>query len=204
MVELDNEISFLSDFPDDPVSLEAEGFNNITKETLTEEKMEEVKSCTKDLIDNVEGAVQPSKKKPNFRKRPINKPTWIVNKCKKAHESGQQHMNNKEKLIPAKKIVSKKGCAIKCLFNCTQKIDRETQGSIFMAFYTLDTNGKHSFIAQTTVCSSVAGTKQGHMKSNCSYFLMKGEDSFRICKSFYLTTLALSQKMVYNVHQKNN
>ena len=33
---------------------------------------------------------------------------------------------------------------------------------------------------------------------------MKGEDSFRVCKSFYLSTLAISQKMVYNVHQKKN
>ena len=83
MVEADNEISFLSDFLDDPVSLEAEGFNNTIKEILPEEKIEEeVKSCMKDLIDNVEKAVQPSKKRPNFRKRPINKPTWIVNKRK--------------------------------------------------------------------------------------------------------------------------
>ena len=89
----------------------------------------------KDLIDNVEKAVQPSEKRPNFKKRLISKPTWIVKKRKKAHESGQEHLNNKRKLIRAKKIVSKKDCAIKCKFNCTQKIDRETQESIFMAFY---------------------------------------------------------------------
>ena len=38
MVEPDNETSFHSDFLDDSVSLEAEGFNNIIKEILTEEK----------------------------------------------------------------------------------------------------------------------------------------------------------------------
>ena len=55
MVEADNEISFLSDFLDDSVSLEAEEFNNIIKEILTEEKIEEeVKSCMNDVIDNVE------------------------------------------------------------------------------------------------------------------------------------------------------
>ena len=112
MVELDYEISFLSDFFDGPVSLEAERFSNIIKKILTEEKIEEeVKSCMKDLIDiidNVERAVQPSKKRLNFRKHPINKPTWIVIKRKNVHESGQDHVNNKEKLIPAKKIVSRK------------------------------------------------------------------------------------------------
>ena len=33
---------------------------------------------------------------------------------------------------------------------------------------------------------------------------MKGEKSFRVCKSFYLSTLAVSQKMVCNVHQKKD
>ena len=75
----------------------------------------------KDLIDNVEKAVQPSKKRPNFRKYPINKPTRIVNRCKKANESGQDHVNNKGKLILARKIASKKDCTIKCKFNSTQK-----------------------------------------------------------------------------------
>ena len=111
MVELDNEIVFLSDFPDDLVSLEAEGFNNIVKEILTEEKFEEeVKFCMKDIIVNVEKTVQPSKKRSNFRKGPINKPTSIVKKCKKVHESGQEQINDKGKLVPAKKNASKKDC----------------------------------------------------------------------------------------------
>ena len=55
MVEPGNEISFLSDFLDDSVSLEAEGFNNIIKEILTQDKIEEeVKSGMNDVIDNVE------------------------------------------------------------------------------------------------------------------------------------------------------
>ena len=33
---------------------------------------------------------------------------------------------------------------------------------------------------------------------------MKGEKSFKFCKSFYLSILAVSQKMVYNVHQKKD
>ena len=60
----------------------------------------------KDLSDNVEKAVQLSKKRSNFRKRQI-KSTKIVNKHKKANELAQDNVNNKGKLIPAKKIVSK-------------------------------------------------------------------------------------------------
>ena len=93
------------------------------KEILTEKKIEEEdKSCMKDLIDNVERAAQPSKKRPNLRKRPINTPIWIVNKHKKVLELGQEHVNNKGKLLPAKKIASKKGCAVKYNFSCTHKM----------------------------------------------------------------------------------
>ena len=38
-----------------------------------------------------------------------------------------------------------------------------------MAFYKLDTKGKHSFIAQTAVCSSVAGTKEACQQSNYTF-----------------------------------
>ena len=31
---------------------------------------------------------------------------------------------------------------------------------------------------------------------------MKGEESFRVCKSFYLSTLTVSQTMIYGVHEK--
>ena len=147
---IDNEISFLSDFHDDPVSLKAERFNNIIRKILTKKKFNKKLNLLfnkKDLIDNVERVAQPLKKRPNFRKRSINEPTWIVNNRKKAHESGQEHVNNKGRLIPVKKIVSKEECAIKCKFNCTQKIDRETQRITFMVSYNFDTNGKHSFIA---------------------------------------------------------
>ena len=83
-----------------------------------------------------------------------------------AHESGQEHVNNKGKLIPATKIVSKKDCAVKRKFNCTKKLDTETQESTFLALYRLGTNGQYSFIAQATICFSVAETKEGHKKSD--------------------------------------
>ena len=55
MVEPDNEIRFHSDFLEDLVSLEVEGFNNIIhnqRKSYRGKIEEEVKSCMKDLIDN--------------------------------------------------------------------------------------------------------------------------------------------------------
>ena len=157
----------------------------------------------KDLIDSVEENVKSLEKKTLYRKRPISKANWKITKRRKAHESGQEYTNHKGKLIAAKTIKVKKDCMNSCKFNCAQHIEKESQEMIFTEFYKLDTNGKHSFIAQTSVCSSVSGNKESRKKSSYSYFLMKGEKSFRVCKSFYLSTLAVSQKMVYNVYQSS-
>ena len=190
----------LSDFPDS--LLEENGMSEMINEILHDEEIENaVKSCVKDLLDNVEKEMEISKK-PNVRKRQTNKSEWVVSKRQKAVQSGKEHTNNQGKFISAKKIVSKKDCAAKCKFDCLSKIDKETQETIFLQFYKLESNAKHAYIAQTTVCSSTAAEKNARKKFSYTYFHLKGESSLRVCKSFYLSTLAISQKMVYNVHQK--
>ena len=143
-------------------------------------------------------------KRHNVRKRKTDESGWIVSKRQKAVQSGKEHINNKGKRIPAKKIISKKDCTAKCKFDCFSKINKETQENIFLQFYKLDNSAKHAFIAQTTVCSSTAAEETTRKKFNYSYYLLKDESSFRLCKSFYLSTLAVSQKMVYNVHQRKD
>ena len=64
-----------------------------------------------------------------------------------------------------------------------------------MAFYKLDTNRKHSFTAQTTVCSLVAGTKEGRKKPNYSYFLKSDP---HLPKKIYDVTAWLTKN--YNTH----
>ena len=74
-----------------------------------------------------------------------------------------------------------------------------------MGFYKLDANSKHSFINQTSVMSTVKNSSiASRKKKSYSYYLLDGEISHRVCKSYYLATLAVSQKMVYNVHEKKD
>ena len=97
----------------------------------------------------------------------------------------------------------KKNCLSNCKFRCSEKIDTKTQEEIFMNFYKLDTTGKHFFISQTSICSSSSSSKESsRKKKSYSYFFRKGEESFHVCKSFYLSTLAVSQKVIYGAHEK--
>ena len=72
----------------------------------------------------------------------------------------------------------------------------------------------HAFIASTTCYGDVK--HQRGMKGNEStddpkrkqsniacYFTVNG-NNLRVCKSYYLGTRAVSQKMVYNVHKKKD
>ena len=97
----------------------------------------------------------------------------------------------------------KKDCLPIVNSDVVKKIDTKTQEVIFMDFYKLDTTGKHFSISQTSIYSSTSSSKESiRKKKSYSYFLMKREKLFCIYKSFYLSILADSQKMIYGVHEK--
>ena len=82
------------------------------------------------------------------------------------------------------------------------KIDHTVQEKIFLDFYKLNQNEKHVFIKETTVRFSANSETNNRKKNSSTYFLLQGEHSRCVCKYFCLYTLAISQKMVYNVYEK--
>ena len=140
------------------------------------------------------------RKKKLTRKRSINKQNWAASKRNKSHKAGEEFISSREKKLRAEKIEMKKDFLSNCKFRCSEKINTKTQEEIFMDFYKLGTTGKHFFISQTSICSSISSSKESSWKKKSgSYFFMKVEESFRVCKSFYLSTLAVSQKMIYGI-----
>ena len=59
-------------------------------------------------------------------------------------------------------------------------------------------------IARRTVCDENGEKKVSKKKSSYSYYLKVDDNKERVCKDFFLGTLAISQKMVYNVHSKKS
>ena len=96
----------------------------------------------------------------------------------------------------------KRHCLSNYKFRCIKKIDTKPKEEIFVDFYKLDAKGKHFFISQTSICLLRSSSKESsRIKKNYSYFFMKGEELFCLCKGFYLPTLAVSQKMIYSIHE---
>ena len=164
----------------------------------------EVQECINGLLDSVEKKLKTQKEL--TRKRSITSAKWKKAKRKKAHQAGQEYISSRGKKVAAKSIKLKKDCADNCKFKCSEKVDKTVQEKIFMDFYKLDQDGKHNFINQTTTCTLAKSKKEesSRKKKSYSYFLTVGEESFRVCKSYYLSTLAVSQKMIYHVHEKKD
>ena len=124
VIELD---FLLMDF--EPNTSEVKEIEEVYQDIVEEERIEqEVKSCLDNLLDKVEKEL---KSKKLFRKRTKKQSDWLISKRKRASESGLEHTNNKGKFIPTKKIRNKKDCKNSCKFQCSERIDKETQESIF-------------------------------------------------------------------------
>ena len=199
VIDQTNDCSLI--FSDSPSFSEV---SDLVNDIFNDQKIElEVQECMNDLLGSVEKAVKIKKKL--TRKRLINNMEWQRNKRKRAHEAGEEYVSSRGKKVAAKSIKPKKDCMSNCKFKCDEKIDKTSQENIFMDFYKLDNGGKHNFINQTTTCTTASsGKESSRRKKSYSYYFMVGEESFRICKSYYLSTLAVSQKMIYNVHEKKN
>ena len=79
-IEMEVEVTKLSDFPTSYSSLEENGMSEMIEEILQDEQIEnDVNSCLKDLLENVEKATEP-RKRANVRKRQIDSSTRIVSK----------------------------------------------------------------------------------------------------------------------------
>ena len=91
----------------------------------------------------------------------------------------------------------------------------ETGEHIFQEFYMLNSNAEtHAFIASTTYYGNVKrrwgmkgkeSTNDPKWKqSSIAYYFTINGNNVRVCRSYYLGILAVSQKMVFNVHKKKD
>jgi len=142
------------------------------------------------------------------KKRKRNPSVWKANVRRKLCQSGKEYVSRRGKTIPAKTIKTRKDCSSSCKFGCTKKISAEERQNIFEDFYKLSQNEKYHFYGRTTEkIDKLRCVKKGspsHRHCTFHYFLFVGNDKHRICKDFYLGTLDVSQKPIYNFHEKKN
>lgn len=96
-----------------------------------------------------------------------------------------------------------KDCLQSCKYRCSERISDTDREHIFKAFYSLNANEKKHFLLNTTERNTVKHkptTENFKRKHSFKYFFLVRAVRHTVCKNFYLGTLAISQKPVYNVH----
>ena len=140
--------------------------------------------------------------KKRSRKQIAEPEKWGKNVKKMKRNKGEEYINAKGKVVPAKCI--RKGCGQRCRFKCHANIDENMREMIFTGYWKMgDVNLQRGFITKTV-------TKiERHLKSGNSrrsntflYHFIIGHDVVKVCKTFYLDTLGIKQDIIYGAFNK--
>lgn len=136
------------------------------------------------------GTLTSSEPKKKTRKRPSNSSICKANICKRLHQEGKEYNNASNTKVPAKKVRSQKNCAHPCKFKCAQKVTPTEREQFFLDYYKLTQNNEE------------CAMKERKRTVSFKYYLNVEGERIRVRKSFYLGTLAISQKPIYNTQKQ--
>ena len=108
--------------------------------------------------------------------------------------------------MPAK--LMKKGCGENCRYRCHSKISGDERQKIFHSFWQLGSITRRRQFVEKYALKKVKESKRlgtsGRRKSSISWTLPKDgpENLVKVCKTFFLHTLSISDKAVCTVHNK--
>ena len=109
--------------------------------------------------------------------------------------------------MPKRSIVALKNCR-NCKFKCSTNISEIERQIIFDNFWTLDDEGKKHFYSKTTEnvekkrCRTAAGDNSRRKTSYYNSFFVSNTQ-YRVCQSYYLSTLNISSHRVFYFHKFN-
>ena len=152
-----------------------------------------------------EGPVHVRTKQPLTRNRQRHPTSWKSSVRKKLRQSGKEYVDSRGKIQKAREIKTTKNCA-RCRFKCSQNVSELERKSLFDDFWAMDDYQKMHFYSKTTTCQTAKRkrTQAESSRKNKSfmYYLPCDEQNVRVCKDFYLDTLAISPTRINNFHRK--
>ena len=144
------------------------------------------------------------------RKRKRQPDNWVRNKRRHLRQTGNEYMSIRGKLVAKRKVLQH---ADDCRFNCCQKFTDDDRQYIHMDFWRLSDIEKKHFFIKTTEKQQKKRTRLGRQVRtekvrsktfSYEYYLPKVGVNERVCKSFYLATLNVSQSRVTDCHETKN
>ena len=134
------------------------------------------------------------------KKKAKKSAAWKQNKRKALKHTGQEYTNSSGKVIQAKKMGPP--CTEKCLFSCSKRISIEDRQKLFAGYWELGCpNRQRDYIASciTTLANNYrrlkTNPKYARKPNSCFYLPING-NTVRVCKTFFLSTLAIAPKFL--------
>ena len=140
------------------------------------------------------------------RKRRRNVDGWKSIKRQKLTQSGQEYVNVRGKVVPAKRVKEHKS---DCRLSCNEKLSDDARKHLHDDFWKLTDLQKGHYFVRTTEKVPKARirkrqtyrtNKKIHKKFTFRYYFIYCCEKIQVCKSFYLATLDISQNRIISYH----
>lgn len=162
--------------------------------------------------------INPTEIQKSGKKKKRNPEMWQKNQAKILRNKGEAYISiqikknedgTKSKL---KKVRPKKSvqppCAEKCRLKCFAKISNETRAQIFNEYYSLGNIEKQREYIASNMSSvnpkyKYSNAEHPRKPNNAFFFIMSGT-KIRVCKLFFMATLAINNRTIQTVVRKQN
>ena len=129
---------------------------------------------------------------------------WQKNIRKTKREGGEEYVDIKRQLHPAKKV--KEGCKPKCSHKCSDYFSNEERNQIMKQLYKLSDEKKLHLYSKYTIRGEPLRERTYKEKSRKShvykYYLEHNNTRVQVCKEFFCGILSISQQRIYYFHEK--
>lgn len=142
---------------------------------------------------------------PKMGRKRIKSPTkWKQNVTKRLRNKGKTYVSHSQKKIAAGCL--KEPCNDKCRLKCVEKINLDEKYNLFRNFWDLGDLMKqrayiHSCMIDIEPKYKYTNAAQPRSNNKAYYFVVK-DVNIRVCKTFFKSTLDITDSMIFTIQQK--
>ena len=138
-------------------------------------------------------------KKPKKRMRNVS--NWGRVKAKMLRNTGKSYMSRTGQIVRARKMGA--ACTDKCILSCTKKVSEDYRIQLFTNYWALGSlQRQRDFLnscIETLVLKYRRITAREPRKPNSAFYLMKEDQKIRVCKTFLINTLGITERQIRTV-----
>lgn len=137
------------------------------------------------------------------KKRPKNVNNWKKVKTKLLKNSGQRYTSRTGKTVEARKMGPP--CKDKCVLSCSKNLTEEFRSQLFKNYWELcSLQRQRDFLIsciEPLILKYRRISAAEPRKPNCAFYVMNNDKKVRVCKTFLINTLGITERTIRTVIQ---